>query len=143
MMGCRSQAPQNDEKPQQNDEMIETTRVFHFPLKRNSHLLPYWEKSVDRGPEWKATTSTVLCNRHFDKKLLMINDRCATLNWKADPIPTIHVGEKYKEHPSLIPTPVVMRKPPKKRFQEDEMPKFLKEVDPTIRELSELKKTHP
>ena len=143
-MGCTSPASQADEKPQQADEKCEAIRVFHFPLKRNTHLLPYWEKFVNRGPEWKASQNTVLCSRHFDPKLITINDRCATLNWKANPIPTFHVGEKYKEHPSLIPTPVVMRKPPKKRvFQEDEMPIFLQEVDPTIKEMTELEKHIP
>ena len=37
-----------------------------------------------------------------------------------------------------------MRKPPKKRvFQEDEMPIFLQEVDPIIKEMAELEKHKP
>ena len=114
-------------------------RNFHFPLTRNTHLLQYWEKFTNKGPEWKATKNSVICSNHFEKRFIIPNDRNATLDWKANPIQTIYMNDKYKEHPSLILTPTKMRKNPIKRnFQEDQLPAFLKEVDPIIKDVFEL-----
>ena len=152
VMGCASQQSLSDEKPkeEENDEKQKvdngnsSIRNFHFSLKRNQHLLPYWEKFVNRGADWKATPNTVLCSRHFESKFIISNERCATLDWKADPIPTKYVNELYKKHPSMMPAPVKMRKPPAKRnLQEDQMPIFLKKVDPIITDVFDLENHTP
>ena len=138
VMGFHSQSNEKD-----NDENP-PDRIFHFPLKRNTHLLSYWESFVNRGADWKATPNKVLCSRHFEKKYITTNDRCATLNWTANPVPTIYVNDVFLKHPSLIPTPVIMRKPPTKRnYQEDELPTFLKQVDPVITSVFELESHTP
>ena len=98
-MGCDSQS---DEKPVEDDEKS-IVRSFHFPLKRNTHLLQYWEKFVNKGAEWKATPNTVLCSRHFEKQFIITNERCATLDWNANPIPTVYVHEVYNKHPAMMP----------------------------------------
>ena len=129
VMGCASkqQQQQDDEKPCASD--VHAVRNFHFPIKRNTHLLTHWERFVNKDATWKATQHTVLCSNHFEKKFIVSNERDANLDWKADPIPTIYMDDKYKQHPSLIPTPVRIRKPPTKRnFQEDQLPAFLKQV---------------
>ena len=134
IMGCSATGEDSPEKSSTNE-----SRNFHFPLKRNTHLLEYWEKFTNRGPEWKATKNTVICSNHFEEKYIIPNDRNATLDWKANPRPTIYTNPLYKKLPSLIPTPVSMRKPPRKRnFQEDQMPAFLAEVDPIIKDVFEL-----
>ncbi len=93
------------------------------------HLLSHWERFVNKDAKWKPTQHTVICSQHFDKKFIISNERDANLDWKADPIPTIYVNDKYKLHPSLIPTPIITRKPPTKRnVQDDQMPVFLKKV---------------
>ena len=140
VMGCASSGDKkssasssnSDEKPSTSccDEKPTTgkaVRNFHFPINKNIHLLPYWEKFVNRGPDWKASKNTVLCSKHFEPHLIKENDRSATLNWTLNPIPNIYVNEIFKTHPSLLPTPVSMRKPPKKRnYQEDELATYLK-----------------
>ena len=134
-MGCDSQG---DEKPV-DDEEKSLVRNFHFPLKRNTHLLTCWEKFVNREPDWKATPNTVVCSRHFERKFIKINERCATLDWQTNPIPSVYVNEQDKKHPSLMPTLVRMRKPPTKRnYQDDELPKFLKEVGPFVTNVFDL-----
>ena len=106
--------------------------------------LPYWERFVQRGANWKATQNSVLCQKHFEAKLVNISEKRAHLDWKSDPVPTIYLNEIYTKYPSTLPTPVIVRKPPKKRsFQEDEMPKFLNEVDPVINNVFDLEQHSP
>ena len=70
-----------------------TLSVFHFPIKKHVHLLPRWERFVNRGAEWKAKSNTVVCEKHFDTKLIYVSDKRTYLNWKSDPVPTIYVNE--------------------------------------------------
>ena len=136
-MGCAS----TQQQQQQDDEKPIIVRNFHFPIKRNAHLLTRWERFVNKDATWKAKEHTVLCSRHFDKTFIISNQRDANLDWKADPIPSIYINDKYKCHPSLIPTPVATRKPPTIRnFQEDQLPTFLKKVCLRKYSVSELKK---
>ena len=139
VMGCESH-----DEPQSPTMQTEKIRNFHFPIKRHTHLLPYWERFVQREANWKATQNSVLCQKHFEAKLVNISEKRAHLDWKSDPIPTIYLNEIYTKYPSMLPTPVIVRKPPKKRsFQEDEMPKFLNEVDPVINSVFDLEQHSP
>ena len=117
--------------------------VFHFPIKRHSHLLPYWERFVNRGAGWHAKPSTVLCANHFKPDVLNQSEKRTHLDWKKDPVPTVYIDEICKKYPSMTPTPVTFRKPPRKRlFQEDELPKYA-EIDPVIHNLTELERHCP
>ena len=54
------------------------------------------------------------------------------------------MNEKYEKYPSMISTPLRIRKPPAKRnFQEDQLPIYLKEIDPIITDVFDLEKHAP
>ena len=138
IMGCKDEVP---EVPTPAPEPQKS--VFHFPIKRHDHLLPYWERFVNRGAAWHAKLSTVLCENHFEPDLINRSEKRTHLNWSKDPVPTIYVDEMLAKYPSLAPTPISYRAPPKKRiFQEDQMPKYA-EIDPVIHSLDELQKHCP
>ena len=85
--------------------------TFYFPLEKEN-LLEQWVKFVNRS-DWKPTKSSVLCIKHFDEKYISRGKR-NKLNWKLDPVPTIHSKEALKR-PSALPTSTVPRKAPKIR----------------------------
>ena len=117
--------------------------VFHFPMKNHVHLLPYWQKFVNRGAGWQAKPSTVLCESHFASEFVKRSEKRTHLVWSKDPVPTIYIDEMHEKFPSLAPTPISYRKPPKKRvFQEDQLPRYA-EIDPVIHNLDQLEKHCP
>ncbi len=135
-MGCATRRAEHQITPSRN---------FHFPIKRNVHLLPKWEKFVKavkvRDMTWSASKNSVLCSKHFAPNLIKENNRSATLDWPMNPVPTIYVNEKFKSYPSLLPTPTTSRKSPKKRnLQEDELPMYLSQVDPFIKNVFDLER---
>ncbi len=116
---------------------------FHFPIKKHVHLLPHWERFVNRGVEWKAKASTVVCEKHFTSDVLNQSSKRTHLNWKKDPVPTVYVNEMLVKYPSMTPTPVIVRKPPRKRlFQDDELPRYAS-IDPVLHNLKELENHCP
>ena len=140
-MGCKGEGETIQTSPSMANapSSSKPLRVFHFPIKRHVHLLPHWERFVNRGAEWRAKVSTVLCEQHFRPEFLNPSKLRTHLDWKKDPVPTIYVNEMFTKYPSMTPTPLNIRKPPRKRlFQEDELPKYA-EIDPIIHDLSELK----
>ena len=73
---------------------------------------------------WEPKPSSVICFKHFENKYVISGKR-KTLNWKMNPIPTLHT-EKACKRPSMLTTPKEPRRPPKQRcFQTDEMKTFL------------------
>ena len=76
--------------------------------------------------------------RNISKRNIKISEKQRIhLDWKLDPVPTILV--EVLQHPASLPTHINIRKPPAKRvYQEDQMPKFLMEVDPVIRNIFDL-----
>ena len=96
--------------------------MFRFPL-NNKDLLVKWVHFVNRS-DWKPTSNSVLCEKHFDSKFINRGKRCK-LRWELNPIPSIH-SEGVLKRPSTIPTPLPKRKPPAERiFQQDELNIFL------------------
>ena len=96
--------------------------MFHFPLKK-PELLVHWERFVNRR-EWKPTENSVLCDKHFDEKYIKRFSKKCHLNWKMNPVPTIH-SEELLQQSSCLPAPINIRKPPTKRvLQEDELQSF-------------------
>ena len=141
VMGCESNGKTPTPHPTTGN-----VHIFKFPIKRHTHLLPQWERFVNRSNNWKATSNTVLCHNHFEDHHLNASEESKRvhLNWDSNPVPSIYVNEVYKKYPSLLPTPTTSRKEPRKRlFQEDEMPQFSQAVDPIIHDVSELEKYTP
>ena len=139
IMGCKGGGESSKSTP----PISKPLSVFHFPIKKHTHLLPYWEKFVNRGAGWNAKPSTVLCASHFKDDVLNHSDQRTHLDWKKDPVPTVYVNEMFTKYPSMTPTPVTVRKPPRKRlFQEDEMPKYA-EIDPVIHNLKDMERFCP
>ena len=82
----------------------ESTRIptFSFPLTK-PQLLEKWIDFVNRK-DWRPTKNSVICLNHFDKKLLGASVRRTKLNWKLNPVPTIHCSEKERLYYSKIST---------------------------------------
>ena len=133
------QLDNNSEAPHSSKNV----RTFRFPIKKHVHLLPRWERFVNRGASWSASQNTVLCERHFDPKFIKVSKQRAHLDWKSDPVPTLYNNETYSKYPSLLPTERSSRKPPTKRnYQDDELPKY-REMDPVIHNVFELESHCP
>ena len=99
--------------------------TFRFPFK-NPGLLDKWVKSVNRR-DWIPSSTAVFCEKHFEEEYISRGKKC-NVKWKCNPIPTIH-SEQSLKRPSTLPTPVVSRKLPKVRVeQEDEIKPFLQNV---------------
>ena len=107
VMGCRGQETTESGNKDSASGTSTTTppaskplSVFHFPIKRHSHLLPYWERFVNRGVGWHAKPNTVLCSSHFKTDYLKESDKRTHLDWKKNPVPTVYVDESSKKYPS-------------------------------------------
>ena len=140
IMGCES----NEKSPAPHPGTGKV-HTFRFPIKRHAHLLPKWERFVNRS-NWNASSNTVLCHNHFDERFLNVSDESKRvhLDWASNPVPSIYVNEVFDKYPSLLPTPTTSRKEPRKRlFQEDEMPQFSETIDPVIHDVSDLENFTP
>lgn len=94
----------------------EVAATFHFPLKKPD-LLAKWTRFVNKQ-DWKATSVSVLCEKHF-KDLLINRGNRNTLKWNLNPIPTIQ-SPLARKRPSSFPTINEMRKAPKTRHVDQE-----------------------
>ena len=93
------------------------TSGYKKDLKKPSfHFLKLWSKKkwiyfVNRK-EWTPTSNSAICVEHFESKYLKCGKRC-TLKWELHPIPTTHTDSISR--PSLLRTPVVSRRSPRKK----------------------------
>jgi len=95
--------------------------TFHFPMKKQE-LLNRWNRFVNRS-DWTATSSSVLCEKHFKEDVIKRGKR-TTLDWNQTPIPTIQ-SSLARKRPSSFPAICEIRKPPKIRnIQEDQISDF-------------------
>ena len=89
----------------------------------NHSSLDHWVCFVNRS-DWKPIKNSVICEKHFESKYILIGKQRNLLDWKLNPIPTLHTDMALKK-PSLLPTLSVPRKTPKLRvYQEDELCEF-------------------
>ena len=103
------------------DSNSEKVSTFSFPLGK-SDLIEKWIKFVDRN-NWFPTKNSVLCIKYFEDRYILKGKR-NKLNWKLQPIPTIHSEKIIK--PSILPTQTDFRKTPKQqRIEKDEIQDFL------------------
>ena len=98
--------------------------TFRFLLDK-ADLLLKWQQFVIRSNR-SVTKNSVICVKHFEDEFLLRGDKQTKLNWKINPIPSIHTHEALKR-PSTLRNPPALRKSPKVRvFQEDELALFNK-----------------
>ena len=98
--------------------------TFRFLLDKADSLLK-WQQFVNRS-NWSVTKNSVICFKYFEDKFLVRGDKRTKLNWKLNPITSIHTNEAQKR-PSTLRNPPAPRKSPKVRvFQEDELALFNK-----------------
>ena len=96
----------------------------HFPLDK-AGLLQKWKQFVNQS-NWTATKNSVICIKHFEEKFLLCGDKCMKLNWKLNPIPSIHTNEALKRPLTLQNLSVPCKAPNLRAFQEDELKIFNK-----------------
>ena len=100
----------------------ESISSFRFLL-NNTELLAKWCRFVNRL-DWTPSANSVICANHFEDKYIIVGKR-KKLNWKLDPIPTIHSDSALLQ-PSYLYTPTTSRKSPKPRiYQKDQLDSFL------------------
>ena len=98
--------------------------TFRFPLDK-ADLLLKWLQFVNRS-NWSVTKNSLICVKHFEDNFFLRGDKRTKLNWKLNPIPSIHTHEA-QERLSTLQNPPAPRKSPKVRvFQEDELALFNK-----------------
>ena len=100
----------------------EVVPVFSFP--KDDDLRKLWIRFVNRN-FWTVTKSSVICLKHFEKKLVHkgASEKRFRLLYNLKPIPTIYPASIATASLPVISGP---RKSPAKRiFQEDEYQKFL------------------
>ena len=121
------------------DSNSEKVSGFYFPLYgKNSKLVEYWVKFVNRGDGWKPTKYSRVCSKHFEGKFMKQHGKKTTLIWKLDPVPSIP-AKCIEENASstLYQGSNRPRKDPCERvFQPDELTKF-KQID-EIKNFSDL-----
>ena len=119
VIGCRSgyesqkkyynRHKDNSESSVEKDSNV---TIFSFPLDKPD-LNQRWIKFVNRK-DWKPTSYSGICIKHFENKYIKIGKR-ARLLYELLPIPTISGNSDDVPLP-LQPTPSLpLRKPPKKR----------------------------
>ena len=94
IMGCES----NEKSPAPHPRTGKV-HTFRFPIKRHAHLLPKWERFVNRS-KWNASSNTVLCHNHFDERFLNVSDESKRvhLDWASNPVPSIYVNEEFDKY---------------------------------------------
>lgn len=68
------------------DAKGEKVSTFYFPLQL-PNLLPLWVKFVNRA-EWTPSKYSVLCEKHFEEKLIKRGKERNKLQWNLSPIPS-------------------------------------------------------
>ena len=94
----------------------EYTSSFRFPLGKPD-LLKKWIAFTMRA-DFQPSTYSSLCCTHFEDRYIFTGPKLKRLNWKLNPVPTIHTATmtaSFSEKPSLEPTVVHERKPPTNR----------------------------
>ena len=124
--GCSSgyNYESSEKRKEEAGESSEKGKIstFYFPLK-NEELLQKWIKFVNRK-DWIPTSSSVLCEKHFQENLIARSQR-NKLKWHLNPIPTIH-SESARKRPSMLPNVCQSRKKPKQRnVLPDEIQNFI------------------
>ena len=69
--------------------------TFHLYLASpdKASLVENWIHFVNRR-DWKPTTNSVICERHFDPKFIIPGKQRNRLGWKLNPIPTIQTDKR-------------------------------------------------
>ena len=99
----------------------EYTSSFRFPLGKPD-LLKKWIAFTMRA-DFQPSTYSSLCCTHFEDRYIFTGPKLKRLNWKLNPVPTIHTATmtaSFSEKPSLEPTVVPERKPPTNRRPKEE-----------------------
>ena len=106
----------------------EITTVFFFP--KDEDLRKRWIKFVNRK-DWKPTSSSVICIKHFDKKYYKKGEKSQRyrLIKHMKPVPTIFDPKKVIDENSEInnvtsPVSIPRRSPRKRLYQEDQYEAF-------------------
>ena len=110
---CTSGYPKGLKKPS----------FFHFP--EDVDLKKKWIYFVNRK-EWTRTLNSIICAEHFESQYVKYSKRC-TLKWELHPIATFHTDSISR--PSLLRTPVVSRRSPRKMTLDIDQPKEFQEKD--------------
>ena len=98
--------------------------VFDFPdEEKDPELRSIWIKFVSRGVDWSPSPYVGICIKHFRSSDIKHGERM-TLQRKNRPIPVTYDNNNIPK--SLIPTPIILRKPPTNRNTlPDEKPLFV------------------
>ena len=112
VVGCRSGYARR--KDDQDGSKPVYVNVFGFP--DNPDLKHRWIQFTTRA-HWEPTEHSGICINHFEEKYIIRNKRI-TLNYKANPLPTIITNTHLLSKPSLQPVSTSFRKPPPKRKYE-------------------------
>ena len=102
--------------------------TFHFPnVTKRPELHRKWVRFVNRS-EWKPTSNSVLCEKHFEKHFISRGKEKSTLKWSLNPVPTIYTGDTYLKRPSVLPIPesTPRKKPTQRGVYADEINDFNK-----------------
>ena len=78
--------------------------TFSFPSASDDKLdlIEHWKRFVNRD-NWAPSQNSVICQKHFEPKFIIYGKQRNRLNWKLNPIPTIHTDKALKR-PSTLPT---------------------------------------
>ena len=122
-------------------QSTENIATFHFPNpKKYPELRAKWIRWVNRKDFTEASSSNVICEKHFEEKFISCGVKCR-MKYAMHPMPTIYSAESLKR-PSCLPLPdPPPRKLPKQRgILPDELQEFNKQD--IIHDLSELGEEH-
>ena len=76
--------------------------IFKFPNKdKHPELRAKWVRWVNRKDFVDASSSSVICEKHFTPELISRGEKCR-LKMGMDPVPSIHSAESLKQTPILL-----------------------------------------
>ena len=108
VVGCRTGHKRKKNEP----ENANAGNVFDFPdEEKDPELRSIWVKFVNRK-DWAPSVYVGICSKHFKHDDIKQGEQRITLVRKNRPIPVIYDPENNIPK-SLLPTPVILRKPPK------------------------------
>ena len=84
--------------------------TFKFPLDKPD-LLEKWVYFVGKS-NWKPSTNSVICEKHFEKAYVKLGEKRNKLNYDMGPVPTIHTEESENIPKSVLQVPAVPRPTP-------------------------------
>ena len=99
---------------------LQTNKCLCFIIQISAEKSGTYEKWVafTIRTNFKPNSHSRLCHFHFEKIYIFQGPKQNKINWRMDPIPTIHseqIEHLLNEHPSLAPTTRPVRDPPKNR----------------------------